>query len=144
MIGYKKILFLLLLTTQLFSASMYTMDNIKDLNLYIDNQTNFLDKKELEKSLKNKLEMEGFVFGKVDALILVIKVQALDIEDSVAIYISIGLGEEVITKRKDKIETFSYTYLESKFIEAYEPKEDALEALDSLIDDFILAHKDDN
>jgi len=140
----QKLLLILLFTSQIFSASIYTLDNIRDLNLYIDNQTDFMDKKEIKKLLTKKLEKSGFVFGQTDALILVIKIKALEIEESMAIHVSIGLGEEVVTRRKDNIETFSYTYIESKFIEGYEPKEDTTEALNSLVDDFIAAHKDDN
>lgn len=140
----KKIFLGLLFSMQLFSASIYTLDNLHDLSLYIDNQTDFMDKKEIKTELTKRLEEAGFVFGKTDALILVIKIQSLEIEDSMAIHVSIGLGEEVITRRKDKIETFSYTYLESKFIEGYDPKEDTNEALNTLIDDFIAAFKDDN
>ena len=139
----KKIFLAILFSAQLFSASIYTLDNIRDLNLYIDNQTVFMDKKELKKELTKKLEKAGFVFGVTDSLILVVKIQSLEIEDSIAIYISLGLGEEVITKRKDKIETFSYTYMETKLIEGYEPKEDTNEALDTLINDFIAAYEDD-
>ena len=128
----------------LFSSSIYTLDNVSSLNLYIANETDFIDKKKLNQTLTDKLGKAGFVFGKTDALILVVKIQSLEIEDSMAISISLGLGEEVKTKRKDEIETFSYTYLESKFIEGYEPKSDTMEALNSLVDDFIEAHKDDN
>jgi len=140
----KKLLLSLVLSMQVFAASIYTLDNIHDLNLYIDNQTDFMDKKELKKELTQKLEKAGFAFGKTDALILVIKIQSLEIEESMAIHVSVGLGEEVITRRKDKIETFSYTYIESKFIEGYDPKEDTNEALNTLIDDFIAAYEDDN
>jgi len=141
-----KSLFLLLFlsVSSLFSASIYTLDNVNHLNLYIDNQTDFMDKNELKKDLTARLEKEGFVFGETDALILVIKIKSLEIEESVAITVSLGLGEEVITKRKDSIETFSYTYLETKFLEGYEPKEDTRQALNNLVDDFIAAHKDDN
>ena len=140
----KTLLVSLLFAAQLFSASIYTLDNIRDLNLYIDNQTDFMDKKEIKETLTKKLEKAGFVFGETDALILVIKIKSLEIEESMAITVSVGLGEEVITKRKDNIETFSYTYIESKFIEGYEPKEDTTEVLNTLIDDFIAAYKDDN
>lgn len=128
----------------LFSASIYTLDNVSSLNLYIANETDFIDKKKLEQTLTDKLEKAGFVFGQTDALILVVKIKSLEIEESMAISISLGLGEEVKTKRKDEIETFSYTYLESKFIEGYEPNADTMEALNALVDDFIEAHKDDN
>jgi len=140
----KKLALLLLLTAQLFCSSIYTLDNIRDLNLYIDNQTDFMNKDEIKKSLTHKLEKAGFVFGKTDALVLVIKIKSLEVEESMAIYVSVGLGEEVVTRRKDKIETFAYTYIESKMFEGYEPKEDTREVLNTLIDDFIAAYKDDN
>ena len=144
----KNLFFLLILTCMsAFSSSIYTLDNVHSLNLYLANETEFLDKEKKEKlksDLTKKLENAGFVFGQTDATILVIKIQSLAIEESLAINISVGLGEEVITKRKDNIESFSYTYLESKFIEGYDPYEDTIEVLNSLIDDFIAAHKDDN
>jgi len=144
--GYflKKLVIVLIFSIELFASSIYTLDNIRDLNLYIDNQTDFMDKKEIKEALSQKLEAAGFVFGETDALILVIKIKSLEIEESMAITVSVGLGEEVITRRKDKIETFAYTYIESKFIEGYDPKEDTEEALNALIDDFIAAYKDDN
>lgn len=138
---------LILTCASSFSSSIYTLDNVHSLNLYLANETEFLDKEKKEKlksDLTKKLEKAGFIFGQTDATILVIKIQSLAIEESLAINISVGLGEEIITKRKDKIESFAYTYLESKFIEGYDPYEDTIEALDSLIDDFISAYKDDN
>jgi len=140
----KLVFWLFFSVSSLFSASIYTLDNIKDLNLYIDNQTDFMDKKELKETLIKRLEKAGFVFGETDALILVVKVKSLEIEESMAISIFLGLGEEVVTHRKDKIETFAYTYLETKFIEGYEPNEDTNEALGVLVDNFIAAYKDDN
>lgn len=94
--------------------------------------------------LTQKLEKAGFVFGKTDANIFVVKVDTLEIEGSQALHLEIGLGEEVVTKRTEKIETFAYTYLASKFIEGYDPYEDTVESLNTLVDEFIDAHHDDN
>lgn len=94
--------------------------------------------------ITKKLKKAGFVFGKTDAYIFVVKIDSIEIEGSQAIHLEIGLGEEVTTKRKDKIETFAYTYLASRFIEGYDPYEDTLEYLTLLVDEFIDAHKDDN
>jgi hypothetical protein len=143
-----KSLFLTLwLAGSLFSASLYTLDNVHSLNLYFASDANFLTKEkkdELKSMITKKLEKAGFVLGKTDADIFVVKVSALEIEGSLALHLEIGLGEEVITKRKDNIETFSYTYLASKFIEGYDPYEDTREELSILVDAFIDAHKDDN
>lgn len=143
-----KILFLaFMLAGSLFSASLYTLDNVHSLNLYFSSDANFLTqekKDELKDMITKKLEKAGFVFGETDADIFVVKVSTLEIEGSLALHLEIGLGEEVITKRKGNIETFSYTYLASKFIEGFEPYEDTREALDILVNEFIDAHKDDN
>lgn len=143
----KSLFLVLLLAGSLFSASLYTLDNVHSLNLYFASDANFLTKEkkdELKSMITKKLEKAGFVLGQTDADIFVVKVSALEIEGSLALHLEIGLGEEVITKRTDNIETFSYTYLASKFIEGYDPYEDTREELSILVDAFIDAHKDDN
>ena len=83
--------------------------------------------------------------GETDASIFVVKINSLKIEGTQAIHLEVGLGEEVTTKRKDKIGTFAYTYLESKFIKgSSDPYKNTLEALSVLVDAFISAHKEDN
>lgn len=143
----KSLFLALLFAGSLFSASLYTLDNVHSLNLYFASDANFLTKEktdELKSMITKKLEKAGFVFGETDADIFVVKVSALDIEGSLALHLEVGLGEEVITKRKDNIETFSYTYLASKLIEGFDPYEDTREELSILVDAFINAHKDDN
>jgi hypothetical protein len=143
----KSLFLALVFAGSLFSASLYTLDNVHSLNLYFSSDANFLTaekKDELKSMITQKLEKAGFVFGETDADIFVVKVSALEIEDSLALHLEIGLGEEVVTKRKDDIETFSYTYLASKFIEGYDPYEDTREELNVLVNEFIDAHKDDN
>lgn len=143
----KKILLTFLLATQLFSQSYYTLDNVRSLNLYFASDAEFLSpeqKDELKKTITKKLEKAGFVFGETDAYVFVVKIESIGIEESQAIDIQVKLGEEVITKRKDNIETFAYTYLEHKLIEGYDPYEDTLETLNMLLDGFIASHKDDN
>ncbi len=143
----KKLLLALLVSAQLFAQSYYTLDNVRNLNLYFASDTDFLtpeQKDNLKSMITQKLTKAGFVFGKTDAYIFVVNVQAIAVEDSQAIDVQVKLGEEVITKRKDDIETFAYTYLEHRLIEGYAPYEDTLETINLLIDGFIDAHKDDN
>ncbi len=142
----KKLLLLLLLGSQIFAESFYTLDKVKHLNLYLDLQADFFNpakKKQYKEELTAKLEEAGFVFGKTDAIILVVKVKTLAVEESQAISLQIGLGEDVITRREGNVETFAYTYLANKLIEGYDPYADTLEALNSMIDDFIDAYEDD-
>jgi hypothetical protein len=82
--------------------------------------------------------------GETDAAIFVVKVDAVETQGTQIVHIEVGLGEEVTTKRKDKIETFAYTYLSSKFLKVNDPYKETLEALTNLVDEFTKAQKDDN
>lgn len=143
----RKFVLAMLLSSGLFAQSYYTLDNVHSLNLYFSNEAEFLAPKQadtIKQTLKKKLEDAGFIFGETDASIFVVKIESIGIEDSVAINVQVKLGEDVVTNRKDKIETFAYTYAEHKLLEGFDPYEDTLEALSVLVDDFIAAHKDDN
>ncbi|MDD5210797.1 MAG: hypothetical protein PHV62_00135 [Sulfuricurvum sp.] len=144
----RKILLVLLLSSSLFSASLYTLDNVHSLTLYFSNQTDFLNQDQeamLKKMLTEKLKNGGFLLEETDAPVFVVKIDALEIEGTQAIHTEVGLGEDVITKRKGKIGTFAYTYLDSQFIEGYsDPYKNTLDSLTLLVDAFINAHKEDN
>ena len=143
----KKLLFIILTCSSLFSASIYTLDNVKNLNIYFANKSGFLEKEQkndISKSIKKELEKAGFIFGKADSVTFFVKVQAKEIDDAYIINIQLGIAEDVITKRKDNIETFSFTYLRSELIESDEPYEDTVDMINFLLNEFIVAHKDDN
>ena len=143
----KKLFLALLLSNSLYSASLYTLDNVHSLNLYFASEAGFLNeykKTMLKNMITDKLTKAGFTLGETDASILVVKIDTIKIKGIQAIHIEVGLGEEVITKRKDQIETFSYTYLSSKFIKTHDPDKATLESLTLLVDEFIKAQKDDN
>lgn len=143
----KKLFLALLLSTSLYSASLYTLDNVHSLNLYFASEADFLTKEKkatIKDILTDKLTKAGFTLGETDASVLVVKVDAIEVKGTQVIHIEVGIGEEVITKRKDQIETFSYTYLSSKFIKTQDPDKATLESLTLLVDEFIKAQKDDN
>ena len=143
----KKLLLALLLSSSLYSASLYTLDNVHSLNLYFASEAGFLsqDKKATLKSMiTDKLTKAGFALGETDAAIFVVKIDAKEIQGTQVIYLEVGLGEEVTTKRKDEIETFAYTYLANKFIKSDDPYKVTLDSLTLLVDEFIKAQKDDN
>ena len=143
----KKLFLALLLSNSLYSASLYTLDNVHSLNLYFASEAGFLNeykKTMLKNMITDKLTKAGFTLGETDTSILIVKIDTIEIKGIQAIHIEVGLGEEVITKRKDQIETFSYTYLSSKFIKTHDPDKATLESLTLLVDEFIKAQKDDN
>jgi hypothetical protein len=143
----KKLLLALLLSSSLYAASLYTLDNVHSLNLYFASEAGFLnpEKKTMLKDMATqKLAKAGFALGETDASIFVVKIDALEIKESHAVHIEVGLGEEVTTKRTNKIESFAYTYLDSKFIKTEDPYTQTYTSLGLMIDAFIKAHKEDN
>lgn len=142
-----KLLLILCFSTLLFSKSLYTLDNVKNLNFYLANKTDFLssdDKKKIEQIIKDELIKNGFVFGKTDATLFLVIVNAKEIGDSFAINIEIGLAEEVTTRRAGNIKTLAHTYTTSELIESSKPYEDTVETIKILLARFLEAYKDDN
>ena len=143
----KKLFLAFFLSTSLYSVSLHTLDNVHSLNLYFASEAKFLsqDQKTLLKNMATeKLKKGGFLLGETDATIFIVKIDAIEMKEAHVVHIEVGLGEEVTTKRKDRIETFAYTYLESKFLKTQDPYSQTLTSLALMIDAFIKAHKDDN
>ena len=143
----KKIVLFFLLVSSLFSSSIYTLDNVKNLNFYLDAKADFLgkeDKENITKFAKDKLLKAGFIFGKTDASIIVVKIDSKEIDSTYVINIQLGLAEDVVVDRKERVDTFAYTYLTNTMIESDEPYEDTLEYLQFLLYEFIAVHKEDN
>ncbi len=143
----KRLIIILLMSSPLFCSSMFTLDNVKNLKFHFTNNTYFMEKHEKEsikKFIKEKLEKAGFVFGKVDPITFVVQVKSIEVNEVHVINISVGLAEDVKTKRAGGIETYAYTYIKSTLIESEDPYEDTLEAVDFLTCQFLTAYKDDN
>jgi len=143
----KKFILFLFLASSLFSDTFYTLDNIKNIRMYSTTSTTFLDKQkiaEIEEFAKKRLLEAGFVFDGDDSATFMVKIEAIEIQDTHAIYIEIGVGEEVKTLREGDIYSFAFTYLVNDLIESDDPYTDTLESLDFLISQFIEAYKADN
>nr|WP_321268381.1 hypothetical protein [uncultured Sulfurimonas sp.] len=143
----KLLIIFLLLTTSVFAESFYTLDKVKDLRMYMSLNADFLSveqRKSIEESATSKLKKAGFVFGKTDAAIFMINVESVEVEESHAIYIQVGLGEEVLTPRSPKVYSFAFTYLANDFVDSDEPYTDTLESVNFLVSQFIESHKEDN
>jgi len=146
-----KILFVLIFSfNSLFALSMFTLDKVNNLKIHFINSAGFLSKDEQNELInyaKNKLQKRaGFIFDKIDPIVLFIKVKSIEIDDGLyAITVDFYLAEDVVTLRaNNKIKTFAYTYHQSTLMESEDPYEDTLEAIDYLTCQFLTAYKDDN
>ena len=142
----KKIFLILAICSSLFSASIFTLENANNLKLYFSNQSEFLTYEQVEfikKRTEDKLKSANIELNKVDPTTFMVQIESLEIDESYAVVVSIALGEEVKTKRKDKIETFAWTYYKTDFIDTDEPYKDTLESVDYLVEEFLESYLDD-
>jgi hypothetical protein len=143
-----KLLVIALLTCKmLFGASLFTLDHLKNVRLYFINDSDFIDKaheESIKEHLITRLKEAGFVFGERDSSTFFLKIESLKVAKSEVVYIQIGVGEQIVTKRKDNIESFSFTYLANDFIESSAAYNDTMESINFLLDEFIEAYHEDN
>ena len=143
----KKIILILLFNIYLLGSSIYTLDNIKNVGIYIENKTDFLgkeDKKKITEYITEELKKVGFIFGKTDSDTIVLKINSKELDGTYFIHVSFALAEDIITRREGNIEALANTYLASELIESDEPTEDTIELVEFLLAQFIAAYKDDN
>ena len=143
----KNLILILLTYSSLFSASMFTLDNVKNLKFHFGNNTYFMGKEEqdsIKKLIINKLQKAGFEFGKNDPINFIVKVRSVEVEEVHVINIFVGLAEDVTTNRKGDIQTHAYTYTTDTLISSEDPYEDTLEAIEFLTCQFLTAYRDDN
>ena len=111
------------------------------------NQSDFLtkaDENALKSSIFKRLIDAGITMNGPDPRTFFVKIEAMQKEKISTVYIQIGVGEEVITRRKNSIETLAFTYHDSDFIETEIPKQDTNESLQFLMDEFLELYNNDN
>ena len=145
----KKFLLFILTCNALYSASLFTVENLGNVNVYFENQSDFLKTKDIENIkilIKKSLSEKGITIGQSDPSTFYTKVESITIGDVRAIHVMMGVGEEVITKRKDAIETFSFTYSSSDFMESdkEDSYSDTIESIEVLLGEFLDAYVEDN
>jgi hypothetical protein len=143
----KKLLFLLALSSFLFASQPFTLENLDNLRIYFVNKAPFLDK-ELEQRIKDKvtskLQAQAIHMNSIDASTLILKVEAIKLETNYVINTQLAIAEEVITKRKEDVQTFAFTYHLNDFFDTKEPRIDTLESFEFLLEEFLDLYKEDN
>lgn len=145
----KKLVFLLLLLKSLLIAdSMYTLDHIKNLSVYIASKTSFIGNEErvnIKKIIETTLSESGFVFDKPDPIDLVVEISSKEFGDEFAININFILAQEVSAIRgTNSVKTFANVYQNSLLISSDNPYKDTLESIDILLLEFVKSYKEDN
>ncbi|MBU1657642.1 hypothetical protein KKG72_01140 [bacterium] len=138
---------IILLCASLQASGPYTLTNLECANVFVKSNSNVFDKEDIGKIkaiLAKVIEVSKLQTNQRDCSTLMVKLDAIHAKPNYYIYTKLALGEEVITHRKDKSETFSLTYDSSDFTQSENPKVDVLESVQYLADEFIEHYKNDN
>lgn len=145
----RRLIFLfLLLKSLLIADSMYTLDHIKNLSIYVASKTSFIgseEKDNIKKLLETTLSENGFELNKADPIDLVVEISSKEVGDEFVININFILAQEVSATRGAKsVKTFANVYQNSMLIESDNPYKDTLDSIDILLLEFIKSYKEDN
>ncbi|MDD2790441.1 MAG: hypothetical protein PHU40_07225 [Sulfurimonas sp.] len=142
----KTFLLFLMISSAAFAALPFTLDNMESLRVRVVNKSDFMSVEQtakIKEEVSKKLSKAGIAIGAPDSPTLMLKIDAIQVNDHYVVNTSITIGEEVITKRNDAVQTLAFTYNATDFFKTNEPYADTMESVHYLLDDFIEAYKDD-
>lgn len=142
----RNIAFILLLSISLSAALPFTLENLTNLRIYVVNKSDFINKQqeaELKEAVAKKLTAAGLVLNATDSSTFMLKIESIHVDKTYIVNIGIAVGEEIITKRKDAVQTLAFTYHANDFIQTQEPYVETLESVHYLVDDFIDLYNED-
>lgn len=146
-----KLLLTLLITTNIFALSPFSLEGVKSVNLKILDKSKLLDEKQLD-SIKNQVELElknldiktkSDIFSN-----FIIKIQGVTLKNNTyVLHISMFIVEESTPVRDKKQESMSITYYKDDFFDTTSKTllADTKESInDYLLSDFIDQYKEEN
>ena len=142
----KKIVLFFSLCVSLLATPPFTLENLKNLRVYMINGTEFIDKKQeslIKKSVEQRLKSVGINLNAVDSSTFIIKIESVKIDKTYVVNVRVSVAEEIVTNRKDNVETLAFTYVVNDFMDTQEPYQDSLESIDFLLDEFIELYLED-
>lgn len=142
----RNIAFILLLSISLSAALPFTLENLKNLRIYFVNKSDFINKQqeaELKEAVAKKLTAAGLILNETDSSTFMVKIESIHVDKIYVVNVGIAVGEEIITKRKDAVQTLAFTYHANDFIQTKEPYAETLESVHYLLDDFIDLYNED-
>lgn len=143
-----KTLFSLLFITSitLFADGFWTLSGTKNLKTYVQNNISEISPKTIgviKEQMEHKIKVHGINYNGVDGGTMMIMLNSIKGEDYFYVHIKLAVGEEVMTRREGKVETFALTYEDSDFIETDELDTDILEITEMLIDQYMELYEED-
>ena len=137
----KIVLTLFILYSSIFAAPPFTVENINNLRVFIMSDSELLSKeriKNIKSDIEKKLMLSKISSNSTDPNTLIIKIEMIDTIANIQFII----GEEIITKRKNDIQTLAFTYYANDFFEV-EEKTDIEESIELLMEQFLELYVED-
>lgn len=145
-----KYLAVLLLSTQLFAISPFSLEGIKELNIKVLDKSKFTSEKTLDR-IKNKINDSLYDMGiktKSDKFSnFIVKIQGEKFGEKYGIHVSMFIVEEAYPLRNKDQETMSITYYKDDFFDsnAKELQEDIYDSvINYLLEDMLEQYKEEN
>jgi len=145
-----KYISILLLSTQLFALSPFSLEGVKEVNIKVLDKSKFTTKENLDKiknSVKNTLYNLGIKTKSDNFSNFIVKIQGEKFDEKYALHISMFIVEETYPARNKEQATMSITYYKDDFFDT-NSKELQVEIYDSvinyLLDDMVDQYKDEN
>jgi hypothetical protein len=136
-----RILFLtfFIFSSGLFALTPFSLESLSSVNFKILNKNKALDEKtyiQLSKKIEEKLHDAGIQTQS--------KSQSIKLDKTTVYNVSLTLIEDVSIPRDEEVKAIAITFSKSDFFETTSPKEELLESIDFLLDDFLTQHKEEN
>lgn len=144
----KQLVYLLLFTVFAHANTPYTLTEIKQLYVVVENGTTLINKESEVKMKQMMLETLQRVGVKTEgyseeAFALLIGLHRLEFEDINLIKMKLLIGSEVLRKGA-KDETFGITYMKEALFDTTDANADTLDALSSMLMEFEHQYKEEN
>ena len=141
----KIILLLFVLYSSVFSAPPFTVENVDNLRVIIKSDSESISKKQIKNiklDIEKKLQLLNIGFSSIDPNILIIKIEIIEIKKIKIANIQFIIGEEIVTKRKNNIQTLAFTYYANDFFEI-EENIDIKESVEAMMEQFTELYEED-
>ena len=147
----KKFIFIaLLLVTNLFALSPFSLEGIKDVNLKVIDKSKLTTKENLEKikyDIKYNLEKLGIKTTSEHFSNFIVKIQGIKLKEKYVMHISMFIVEDSIPTRNKSIENMSITYYRDDLFDSdsKEIQTDIYESvINYLLSDLLEQYKEEN
>lgn len=138
----------LCLSSTLGASGFFTLSEMKPTHVFVMNTSNLLDKEDVDEIKKILTELVlslGLKPEQRDTPTLMVKISSITADKKHFIHVKLAIGEDVITTRKGALKSFALTYDSEDFIQSEkDPKEDILDSVQYLVDEFSSHYSEDN